>query len=803
MNRLNADGINEILDGSRRETVYLVGAGGCGMSALGHLLLDLGFLVAGSDLETNDDVRRLQARGAVIHEDHRAEQIEWAHPVMVVYSSAILMENVELAAARMKEIPIIKRASLLAALMNRQQGVCVAGMHGKTTTAALLAYALKELELEPSYAIGGGVPQLGRSASFSQHEWVNLVHHGSEGESGLRHDDTFFVVEADESDGTLDMFEPRHGIILNIDEEHLEYFECFDEITREFGKFANQIEGKLLYCADDPDLVELLAGRKDVISYGFNPLANYRIEITDQSTASPGFEVFHNDDSLGEFRTQLLGATNASNAGAVVAFLAENHFSGPEISKAISRFSGAKRRQQLLFRSLDHQLYEDYAHHPLEISATIAAFRELKPGRLLVAFQPHRFTRTRHLLEDFAGCFKGADKLWITEVYAASEEAIPGVNGELLATAVKARGQDINFASDLNVLREMVRNEMRPGDTVLFLGAGDITSAAAELAHQLQTEMRLSKNQQVLDELGTRLSGDSVIRANEALAKKTTMRVGGPAEIYVEPASEADLSELIRFCNEQELPITALGRGSNLVIRDGGVRGVVLSFAHESFSGVRAEGLRLHCGAGVRLKMVAVEARNAEISGLEFLEGIPGSIGGALRMNAGAMGSEMFDCVERMRFVDREGNIHEVTPSEIEVQYRSCPMLKDAIAIGAVLRGESASREEIEARMKKFSQKRWDTQPAQSSAGCMFKNPSEIAAGKLIDELGLKGTRVGGATVSDVHGNFMVNAGKATARDVLELIEMVKGRVKEARGIDLHTEVQVIGEDNMVPSHEE
>jgi UDP-N-acetylmuramate--alanine ligase len=798
MNRLTQTEINRVLDGSRRETVYLVGAGGCGMSAVGHLLLDLGFLVAGSDLATNDDVRRLQARGAVIHEGHNPEQIEWARPVMLVYSSAILMENAELAAARARAIPIIRRATLLAALMNRQQGVCVAGMHGKTTTAALLAYTLKELALEPSYAIGGGVPQLGRSAAFSQHEWVNLVNHASEEGTGLSQDDTFFVVEADESDGTLSVFEPRHAMILNIDEEHLEYFETFDDITAEFGRFASQIEGKLLYCADDPDLIELLAHRNNAISYGFNPLANYRIEITDGSTASPVFEVFQRGESLGEFRTKLLGAKNVSNAGGVVAFLAENHFSGPEIAKAMAKFSGAQRRQQLLFRSLEHQVYEDYGHHPLEISATIAAFRELKPGRLLVAFQPHRFTRTRHLLEDFSTCFKGADKLWLTEVYAASEKAIPGVNGELLAAAVKAQGQDVAFASSLDQLWEAVRNEMRPGDTVLFLGAGDVTIAAAELVKQLQTEMSLSNNQQLLDELGTRLSDDSIIRANEPLAKKTTMRVGGPAEIYVEPASEEDLATLIRFCNEKTVALTALGRGSNLLIRDGGVRGVVMSFAHEKFAKIEAEGLRLHCGAGARLKTVAVEARNHEISGLEFLEGIPGSVGGALRMNAGAMGSEMFDYVERMRFMDRNGDVHEVTPADIEVKYRSCPMLQDAFAIGAVLRGETASRDEIEARMKNYSQKRWGSQPAASSAGCIFKNPTEIAAGKLVDELNLKGMRVGGAMVSDVHGNFMVNAGQATARDVLELIAMVQRKVKEARGIDLHAEVQVIGDDPVV-----
>jgi UDP-N-acetylenolpyruvoylglucosamine reductase len=222
---------------------------------------------------------------------------------------------------------------------------------------------------------------------------------------------------------------------------------------------------------------------------------------------------------------------------------------------------------------------------------------------------------------------------------------------------------------------------------------------------------------------------------------------------------------------------------------------VVISLANESFSRIQVDGERLRCGAGAKLKAVAVEAKRHALTGVEFLEGIPGSVGGALRMNAGAMGGATFDTVESIRVMNHRGAALELLPGEFEVEYRCCPMLKTHVALGAVFKCRQSTRAEVEQRMNTFSQKRWSSQPPAPSAGCMFKNPSQCPAGKLIDELGLKGTRVGGAVVSQEHGNFIVNDGHATARDVLELIAALKSRVKSERGIELHTEVEIIGED--------
>jgi UDP-N-acetylenolpyruvoylglucosamine reductase len=290
------------------------------------------------------------------------------------------------------------------------------------------------------------------------------------------------------------------------------------------------------------------------------------------------------------------------------------------------------------------------------------------------------------------------------------------------------------------------------------------------------------------------VSAGTVLLWNAPLAKRTTLRVGGPADLLAEPGSEADLAALLRFAQEHSLPVFILGRGSNLLVRDGGVRGLVISLANPNFSAVELEGPHLRCGAGARLKVVAAEAKRAGLGGLEFLEGIPGTVGGALRMNAGAMGNWTFDVVCSVRFMDREGRARELPAREVPVEYRACPLFREHIAIGAVFQGRPDSREAIDQRMQAFSRKRWDTQPAAPSAGCMFKNPAEIPAGKLIQELGLKGTRVGGARVSDEHGNFIVNDGPATARDVLELAELIRERALTLRGIRLETEVEIIGE---------
>jgi UDP-N-acetylenolpyruvoylglucosamine reductase len=306
--------------------------------------------------------------------------------------------------------------------------------------------------------------------------------------------------------------------------------------------------------------------------------------------------------------------------------------------------------------------------------------------------------------------------------------------------------------------------------------------------------MTLLEAPALADQVAGCVSAATLVRRNEPMGRHTTLRVGGPADVYLEPADETDLAALLKFCGAHGVPFFILGRGSNLLVRDRGFRGAVICLAQPEFGRIAVDGERLRCGAGARLKQVANAARSHGVRGLEFLEGIPGSIGGALRMNAGAMGNATFDVVESVRLMDFDGLVHERLPRELAVAYRGCTTLKDFVALGAVLIGRPDSVESIAQRMSAYSQKRWSSQPAAPSAGCLFKNPPTIPAGRLIDELGLKGTRVGDARISLEHGNFLVNDGAATAADVLALIGLLQARALAERGIELHPEVEIVGE---------
>jgi UDP-N-acetylenolpyruvoylglucosamine reductase len=283
----------------------------------------------------------------------------------------------------------------------------------------------------------------------------------------------------------------------------------------------------------------------------------------------------------------------------------------------------------------------------------------------------------------------------------------------------------------------------------------------------------------------------------ELLAPKTTMRVGGPARVYAEPAAVAELAHLLREANRRGLPVLMLGRGSNLVVPDAGVDALVIGLGHENWQKfeVRPDG-RVWAGAGLRLKNLCGLAIKAGLKGFEFLEGIPGSVGGALRMNAGAMGGWMFDVVEEVELMGFGGEVRVLPRSAMHATYRHCAELDRAIALGALLRpvasGESM---DIRRQVDVYQKKRVESQPREPSAGCIFKNPPGNSAGRLIDESGLKGERVGDAEVSTVHANFIVNRGHATSADVIGLVRKIRARVREARGIDLEPEVLLYGQD--------
>jgi UDP-N-acetylmuramate--alanine ligase len=747
------------------QNVHLIGVCGSGMSGLARLLVAQGHNVSGSDLVSAANAAAYVPEKVRYFEGHKISHIDGA--ALVVFSSAIAAENVERRAAKEKDILSVRRAECLVVLADKKKTYVVAGSHGKTTTSSMLTHVLRQADLNPSHYIGAQVPLLGASAMWTE---------GAP-----------FVVEADESDGTLALFAPQASLILNIEEEHLDFYHDIEEIVQVFATLCERTKGPIVYCADDKNTMLLCSHCEQAVSYGLSELANYRAMDVRLENFSSRFAVLRRGQLLGEITLGVPGAQNVCNALGVAALATELGIAWNQIVSALAEFRGASRRFEVKYHSAEYMVVDDYAHHPTEVKATLAAARNSGWKRVLALFQPHRYSRTKALLPEFASAFRDADEVFITEIYAASEAAMAGVTGEGLAEAVRAdQNASVHYEPTLGRLRAGVNALLLPGDLVITLGAGDIHRVALHLAQGLTW----------FTELRGLLKPETILKRDEPLHKHTTMRIGGPAQLWFEPADEEDLKLGLRFAHDRGIPVTFIGRGSNLLIRDGGILGLCVHLGRPYFSRVEVEGEYITVGAGARLKQIVADARKHDLGGFEFMEGIPGNLGGALRMNAGAMQGWTMEVVESVRSIDTFGHVHEVNKADMEIHYRSVPHFQTHIAVSAKLKGKPSSKEEINEKLKAFSGKRWTSQPAAPSAGCIFKNPGPIPAGKLIDELGLKNLSVGPARVSEVHGNFIVNDGGATAEDVLQLISLIQSRARESRQIDLHTEVIVLGEEN-------
>lgn len=747
------------------QRIHLIGVCGSGMSGLARLLLAQGHQLSGSDLTPAQQAANCIPADVRYFEGHDASNVEGA--ALIVFSSAIAEENPERKAAARRKILCVRRAECLVVLADTKSAYVVAGSHGKTTTSSMLTHVLRQADKNPSHYIGAQVPLLGANASWT---------------SGAP-----FVVEADESDGTLALFAPEASLILNIEEEHLDFYHDIEEIVQVFATLCERTRGPIVYCADDKNSMLLCSHCKQAVGYGLSELATYRALNVRLENFSSRFTVLREGQWLGEVTLEIPGAQNVSNALGVIALATELGIAWNQIVSALAQFRGAARRFEVKYRSADYMVVDDYAHHPTEIKATLAAARNSGWKRVLALFQPHRYSRTKALLGEFAGAFHDASEVFITEIYAASEAAMAGVTGESVAEKVREDGHSkVHYEPTLGRLRAAVNSVLTSGDLVITLGAGDIHKVAQHLAQGLTWYTELSRL----------LKPDSILRRDEPLHKHTTMRIGGPAQLWFEPTDEEDLKLGLRFAHDRGIPVTFIGRGSNLLVRDGGILGLCVHLGRPYFSRIEVEGEMVTVGAGARLKQIVAEARKQNLGGFEFMEGIPGNMGGALRMNAGAMQGWTMEVVESVRSVDLLGHVHEVKKEDMEIHYRSVPHFQTHIAISARLKGTPSSKEEINEKLKAYSSKRWTSQPAAPSAGCIFKNPGPLPAGKLIEEMGLKNLSVGSARVSEVHGNFIVNDGGATAEDVLQLIALIQGRARESRQIDLHTEVIVLGEEN-------
>ncbi|MCX7928011.1 MAG: UDP-N-acetylmuramate--L-alanine ligase [Candidatus Omnitrophica bacterium] len=447
---------------------HLIGIGGIGMSGIAHLLLANGFKVSGSDIKETKITQFLRSQGAQIFIGHNAEHIKQAD--VVVYSSAIKEDNPELVAAHKKNLLVIHRAQALAMLMRNKTVVAVSGSHGKTTTASLASFLLLEAGLTPTIAVGGIIKNIGKNAEDNKGE--------------------FFVAEADESDGSFLFYEPTYTIITNVDREHLDYYRDFEQLKKAYADFIEKTasSGIAICCADDVTLNLITEhSNKKIITYSIEKKAPvYATNIKFHNLTSE-FDCYYKEKLLGHFHLALGGRHNVSNALAVIALGMELGISFEIISRTLSSYKGTARRLEVKFENSNLIILDDYAHHPTEISATISAVRNLNFKRLVVVFQPHRFSRTKILLSDFGYCFKEADVIVLTDIYPAHEQPIDGINAQVVALQIKNSFPEKDvFVVSKEKLSDFVYHFIIPGDCILFLGAGDIVKISDELVQRIK-----------------------------------------------------------------------------------------------------------------------------------------------------------------------------------------------------------------------------------------------------------------------------------------------------------------------------
>ncbi len=765
---------------SGRGRIFMIGVGGMGMAPLAIYLRQMGQDVLGFDDNLQAPVGELLKDAGV--EMQTSTQFP-EHIDKVVYSSAIREGHPQLKEAAKLGLPTLRRGEMKAEVLEGKKIIAIVGSHGKTTSVGMLTCSLLRNGFSFGYLLGGLFN--GRKLSpahYSESEWV--------------------VAEIDESDGTIDLFQPEITVALNLDWDHTDFYAGLEDLEKTIKRLFQRTRGVIFLPAESDSLIRLAEDSlAEKIQFGCGGCYHFKSVEIGRDSLSVSLSGYFPPQS------EVIPAAGLFNAENALPALALSHYlTGALCVGSLCDFPGIRRRQKLLHETGELSVYEDYAHHPSEIQAMVHFARETySDRRLLVVFQPHRYSRTLRLKGELGQSLRGAHELFLLDVYAASETPLEGGSSDDLADCFPddLRFRRVNSYSRLSAL---LFEAIQEPAVLLFLGAGDIDQWAATFVRELQNVKPFNGHKSAVDlagmqnhswweKLHSEVDEETALSTSESLADKTTLRVGGAAFFFAEPASVEDLSLLLKGAAARSLPVYFLGRGSNLIVPDDGVAGLVIRLNHESWRSIKPLGEgRLWVGGGARLKQICGEACRLGLAGLEFLEGIPGSLGGSLRMNAGAMGGWIFDVVEEVQFMTIEGVLKTLPKEKFQVGYRECRELHQAIAVGAILKAnDDGSSGAIRAMLDEYSNKRKSSQPKEPSVGCIFKNPKDRYAGKIIDELGLKGLRVGEAEVSSIHGNFIVNRGGATYGDVVTLIRNIRQEVRKRTGIELQPEVLLMG----------
>ncbi|MCZ6672287.1 MAG: UDP-N-acetylmuramate dehydrogenase [Verrucomicrobia bacterium] len=749
---------------------HMLGVGGMGMAPLALFLKQAGCRVTGEDDNFHPRVHQmLLANGIEISQKPDLRSADG-----IIYSNAIPAIHPLLNAAHSEKVSVMRRGEFLAVLSQRFKTLAVAGSHGKTTTCGLLIHALNQAGFLCNYILGG---------LFSDDSYLP---------GNYQDGSPWLVIEVDESDGSIHNFSPTISLLVNVDWDHADYYQTEKKCVETFKGLIGRTKEHVFLNQSCQNLRQLDLPEIQAEIHTFGEGGNAQLIKFNDRLLEVGGEL--PPCSLSVPFDEPFNGQNALAALSVVHLLTKSLQ-----TNLFQDFPGLWRRQEILFERDGFSVVEDYGHHPTEIRNLFEAL-QLKKEPLTVVFQPHRFTRTLQFKHEFAKVLSQAHRLIVMEVYGAGEEPLAGGLGkDLFELCLEMNsGSEIYYCADPSAVLERLELIKHDTGVLLFLGAGNIQAVAADYTASLDSPGTYERLD-FLSAVSDRLLEDTTLKTNEPLANKTTLRVGGAADYYAEPANETDLQVLLREAGKYSLPVHFLGRGSNLIVPDSGVQGLVIRLSKPFFQKIELmDDGRIRAGAGVRLKELCGLMRRKEVAGFEFLEGIPGCVGGALRMNAGAMGGWISEVISEVVLMNYRGDIFTVAFEELHFGYRHCRELLDTIGLAVIFKaGDASCIQTIQHTMDTYKSSRKESQPRLPSAGCTFKNPEGSAAGMLIDQSGLKGCGVGGAEVSDIHANFVINRNSATATDVISLIKKLRKEVYQKTGYILEPEVILFGDSWM------
>ena len=761
--------------------IHFIGIGGIGMSGLARILNHWGYTVTGSDAVEGPQVVALRELGIEVVIGHDKPELARKCDVLVTTLRAEVAAAAELAAAAANGAMRVKRGDVLGMIANERISIAVAGTHGKSTTSGMLTVALRHLEQDPSYAVGAILGQTGSNAAPG---------------SGPH-----MVVEADEFDRAFLFLHPDVAILTAVSFDHPDIFADQDDYDQAFIDFARQVKpgGRVVLGDDDPgaqrvrQALEHIDDAPEIVTFGSTERADWQIV-----RSASGWAVLDPDGVSHPVSPTVPGDHNVRNTVAATIALQGLGFDPDDALLALCTFTGVQRRFELKGEANGIVVVDDYAHHPEEIEVTIATARQVYPDRrLVVVHQPHTFSRTKKLLDEFAAVLDTADLAIILDIYPSGESDNLGISSDDLSDRMRVGTIRTKQPEDTVAL---LLKTLQSGDVLLTLGAGTITSIGPDVVSALKPKRRKPPKTTVIPGTGLK------VQEKALMSLYTTMRIGGPADFLIRAATPDELVAAFRWGHERDLPVTVIGGGSNLLVSDTGIRGLVII---AKSSGEKALQLVTVADEGETVLLTA--PAQAPISGigrfcaengwagLDWAVGLPGQIGGATVNNAGAHGTEFKDHLVSVELLTGEGEIVTKPSSWLESSYRMTRIKGTAgvrpwLVLRSSFRLPKGDPEELTRLADDHAAFRKRTQPTGACSGSTFANPEGDFAGRLLEAAGLKGFGIGAMQFSPKHANWVINTGGGTAADAWALIQHGRQVVLDRFGIALRPEVERVGE---------